>query len=102
MTPLHRYLLEYQVFQSSIFFRTKHNTLLLLMWNNHSGIALYYCIGYLIYDSTVFGVEKLQEKRLEFEKKSINVFPDTMINEETTALSATLTRAFTYLRLIVR
>ncbi|SUZ62436.1 uncharacterized protein METZ01_LOCUS15290 [marine metagenome] len=25
-----------------------------------------------------------------------------MINEETTALSATLTRAFTYLRLIVR
>tara|TARA_B100000315_G_scaffold241841_1_gene263102 strand:- start:461 stop:613 length:153 start_codon:yes stop_codon:yes gene_type:complete len=50
----------------------------------------------------VFGVKKLQEKRLEFEKQSINVFPDAMINEETTALSATLTRAFTYLRLIVR
>ena len=57
---------------------------------------------HLIYDSAVFGVKKLHEKRLEFEKQSINVFPDAMINEETTALSATLTRAFTYLRLIVR
>ena len=56
----------------------------------------------MIHDSAVFGVKKLQEKRLEFEKQSVNAFSDAMINEETTALSATLTRAFTYLRLIVR
>ena len=72
------------------------------MLNNHSGPEFYKCISNLIYDSTEISVKKLREKRLELQKQPINVFTDAMINEETTTLSATLTSAFTYLRLVLK
>ena len=59
-------------------------------------MAFYKSVDNLIYDITGFGAKKFTGEKLLFEKRSsINVFPDVIINEETTALSVALTRAFT-------
>ena len=68
MTPLHGYLIGHQVFQSLIFFRTKHNTLLFtnVEQSFRSSVLLMHRLSN--YDSAGFGTKKLQENRPEFEE----------------------------------